>query len=64
MCPSLNCFVSSFALNLILLSEATFIFFPQKSELTEFIIIQIVWMHVHIVRVKLLFVSLEFQYQM
>lgn len=63
MCPSLNCFVLSFALNLILLSEATFIFFPQKSELTEFIIIQIVWMHVHIVRVKLLFVSLEFQYQ-
>lgn len=41
-----------------------FYFFPQKSELTEFIIILIVWMHVHIVRVKLLFVSLEFQYQM
>lgn len=30
MCPSLNCFVSSFALNLILLSEATFIFFLPK----------------------------------
>lgn len=64
MCPSLNCFVSSFALNLIWLSEATFIFFPQKSELTEFIIIQIVWMHVHIVRVKLQFVCFEFHYQM
>lgn len=63
MCPSLNCFVSSFALNLIWLSEATFIFFPQKSELTEFIIIQIVWMHVHIVRVKSQFVSFEFHYQ-
>lgn len=39
-------------------------FFPQKSELTEFIIIQIVWMHVHIVRVKSQFVSFEFHYQM
>lgn len=66
MCPSLNCFVLSLALNLIWLSEATFIFFPQKSELTEFIIpvIQIVWMHVHIVRVKSQFVSFEFHYQM
>lgn len=30
MCPSLNCFVLSFALNLIWLSEATFIFFPPE----------------------------------
>lgn len=57
-------FCIEFCLNLIWLSEATFIFFPQKSELTEFIIIQIVWMHVHIVRVKSQFVSFEFHYQM
>lgn len=47
-----------------LIIRSYFYFSPQKSELTEFIIIQIVWMHVHIVRVKSQFVSFEFHYQM